>query len=427
MTLNPSSKGWIKKYFSIVESHQLQLNRFPGSILNAEELIYAYLQPTGFLYGHPTEFVFLDEEFIKKFTTEEAFKVLLLEGLILVDHLKDGGFDNAYLEQSLERFIDFYEHSNLEKAKKSWLDFSKLDNYDKLESIISQRVEIKQNFTSKLLATYFYNGLLFHDLILYQDYLNGKPEAYITQKRCQVTLDLIKVIAISAYADGEVNDEEKGIFKMFLKSADLDKTHKKIAESFIENPKTLNDIDFDANYYHENGSWLLKRHILEIAILTFWSDKALIASEKEFLDRLTIKLNLKEEDKDNAFISIQSFVLNNKNDAVFLKAKNDVELILSGATKRWIKILGRNKDKLAQELKQSKELVLLIKKSTTSDLSEEEKEKVKTQFYDLAKTVPSLALFMLPGGALILPLVLKIIPNLIPSAFQQNVVGDEEE
>jgi len=427
MILNPSSKGWIKKYFSIVESHQQELKRFPGSILSAEELIYAYLQPTGFLYGHPNEFVFLDGDYIKKFTPEEAFKVLLLEGLILVDHLKDGGFDKAYLEKSLERFIDFYEQSNLEKAKKGWLDFSKLDNFGKLESIISQRVEIKQNFTSKLLATYFYNGLLFHDLILYQDYLNGKSEAYITQKRFQITLDLIKIIAISAYADGEVNDEEKGIFKMFLKSADLDRAHKKMAETFIENPKSLNDIDFDALYYRESGSWLLKRHILEIAILTFWSDKALISSEKEFLDQLTIKLNLKEEDKDNAFISIQSFVLNNKNEAVFLKGKNDVELILSGVTKRWVKILGRNKDKLAQELKQSKELVSLIKKSTSSDLSDEEKEKVKTQFYDLAKTVPSLALFMLPGGAIILPLVLKIIPNLIPSAFQQNVVDNEEE
>jgi len=426
MALNPNSRGWIKKYFSIIENHQQHLNRFPGSILNAEELIYAYLQPTGFLYGHPTAFIFLNDDYITKFTPEEASKILLLEGLVLVDHIKGGGFDHNYLEKSLDRFIDFYEHSNLEKAKKSWLDFSKLDNYGKLESIISQRVEIKKNITSKLFATYFYNGLLLHDLILYQDYLNQKGEAYITDKRCQITLDLVKVIAISAYADGNVSDEEKGVFKMFLASAELDKAHKKIAEEFFDNPKSINDIDFNASFYFEEGSWLLKRHILEIAILTFWSDKGVSDAEKEFLNQLTLKLNLLEEDRDNAYISIQSFVLNNKNDALFLKGKNDVEMVLSGATKRWTKILGRNKDKLAQELKQSKELVSLIKKSTSSDLSDSEKEKVKTQFYDIAKTIPSLALFMLPGGAIILPLVLKIIPNLIPSAFQENVVDEEE-
>lgn len=51
MTISPSSKGWVNKYFSLIENYEDVLNRFPGSILNAEELIYSFLQPTGFLYG----------------------------------------------------------------------------------------------------------------------------------------------------------------------------------------------------------------------------------------------------------------------------------------------------------------------------------------------------------------------------------------
>lgn len=89
---------------------------------------------------------------------------------------------------------------------------------------------------------------------------------------------------------------------------------------------------------------------------------------------------------------------------------------------RWSKIIVRNKDKIANELKESKDLVSLIKKSTTQELSSEEKEKVKTQFLDLAKTVPALTIFMLPGGALLLPLVLKLLPDLIPSAFKENEI-----
>jgi hypothetical protein len=34
--------------------------------------------------------------------------------------------------------------------------------------------------------------------------------------------------------------------------------------------------------------------------------------------------------------------------------------------------------------------------------------------------MPALAIFLLPGGALLLPIVLKIIPTLIPSAFRDN-------
>ena len=71
-------------------------------------------------------------------------------------------------------------------------------------------------------------------------------------------------------------------------------------------------------------------------------------------------------------------------------------------------------------------MILLVKKSTSSDLSKEEKEIVKTQFKDLAKSVPSLAIFMLPGGALLLPLILKIIPDLIPSAFKDNKLDGQD-
>ena len=94
-------------------------------------------------------------------------------------------------------------------------------------------------------------------------------------------------------------------------------------------------------------------------------------------------------------------------------------------SKRWIKILGRNKDKLATELKQSKELVALIRKSTSTELTKEEKELVKTQFKDIVRSMPSLAIFMLPGGAVLLPLVLKIIPDLVPSAFRDNAIEKE--
>lgn len=65
-------------------------------------------------------------------------------------------------------------------------------------------------------------------------------------------------------------------------------------------------------------------------------------------------------------------------------------------------------------------MVFLIKKSTVQELTKEEKEQVKTQFMDIVRSMPTLAIFMLPGGALLLPLVLKIIPDLIPSAFRNN-------
>ncbi|MGB0892209.1 MAG: LETM1 domain-containing protein [Flavobacteriaceae bacterium] len=82
--------------------------------------------------------------------------------------------------------------------------------------------------------------------------------------------------------------------------------------------------------------------------------------------------------------------------------------------------IQRNKMRLAKELSESKELVGLIKKSMITDLNDEEKEKIKEQLLDICKAIPAFAVFMLPGGALLLPLLIKLIPDILPSAFRED-------
>ena len=77
--------------------------------------------------------------------------------------------------------------------------------------------------------------------------------------------------------------------------------------------------------------------------------------------------------------------------------------------------IRKNKKRLAKELQESKELVVLLKKSTYKKLSVEEKAKVKEQLLDICKGIPAFAIFMLPGGALLLPLLIKFIPDISDS------------
>jgi hypothetical protein len=62
----------------------------------------------------------------------------------------------------------------------------------------------------------------------------------------------------------------------------------------------------------------------------------------------------------------------------------------------------------------------LLSQSTKRKLTDEEQKKVQSQLLDIFKSIPSLAIFMLPGGMLLLPLVIKLIPTLLPSAFDDN-------
>ncbi len=91
-----------------------------------------------------------------------------------------------------------------------------------------------------------------------------------------------------------------------------------------------------------------------------------------------------------------------------------------------IELLELNKKRLMHEIKQSKELVYLLSKSTTQDLSDEEWKKAKDQMLDIFKSIPALAIFLLPGGALLLPLVIKLIPQLMPTSFSRTNFDEED-
>ena len=90
-------------------------------------------------------------------------------------------------------------------------------------------------------------------------------------------------------------------------------------------------------------------------------------------------------------------------------------------------LIIENKKRLLIELNESKELVKLLGQSTVRDLTDDEEKRVKQQLLDIFKSIPSLAIFMLPGGALLLPLVLKFMPKLLPSAFEDKSASKDEE
>jgi ribosomal protein L7/L12 len=265
---------------------------------------------------------------------------------------------------------------------------------------------------TKSWAGLFNNAFIYLDILLFEEYLKAENATVDYQSLAVLALS---IISLSAYSDGKIEESEKALFDAFLVSADLDHDERELAKLRLKNGTSLNELDAELI-----PSWNFKRYLLDLSSLTIYANHDARKAEKEFLDELRIWLDLSQEDLNQAVLMAQQFVLENHKQVGYLKDANTVELMLTNVSKRWIKILGRNKEKLAVELKQSKELVALIRKSTAEELTKEEKEKVKTQFLDIAKSMPALAIFLLPGGALLLPIVLKIIPTLIPSAFRDN-------
>tara|TARA_R110002073_G_scaffold294617_2_gene460405 strand:+ start:421 stop:1071 length:651 start_codon:yes stop_codon:yes gene_type:complete len=174
------------------------------------------------------------------------------------------------------------------------------------------------------------------------------------------------------------------------------------------------------------NSPLKKNYILDLACMASWSDRIVDKKEHLFLINLGDRLSLNQDRVHESIKTVNEFYTVNKGNIALLSSKNIVQSFYNNSSKMVVKLISRNSKRLYQELKDSKELMVLLSQSTVRDLSAEEQKKVQEQLLDIFKSIPSLAIFMLPGGALLLPLVVKFIPKLLPSAFDENRIEDEK-
>lgn len=418
--ISPGAKGWINKYFDLVENGDILLNISRPEGLNKLHFIHLTLSRTGIVFGFPMDLLFAKNINDNDWTNEEKLKLLLFEAhLFIFQQINNEKEFNK--EEFLNTLFSFYKGHNASTIKKAFSYFIKESREEKVESVLAKRVDIKLNLLeNKWWVNSLSNSFCYLDVILFDDYLHKDKEESL-KNYSVYAINAMTAITLSAYSDGVVEDKEKALFNVFLASAHLDDDDRDVVKDRFKNGAELTDIS-----HFVKNHWLLKRFILDVAILTALSSEEYLDEEQEFLEKFCEHLEIAEYELEENLGLIENFLLQTQDKVEFMKDSPSYEKVYSSLSKRWTKVLVRNKDKLATELKESKELISLVKKSATEDLTQEERELVKTQFKDVVKSIPALAIFMLPGGAILLPLILKIIPDLVPSAFKENEIEEKD-
>ena len=134
-------------------------------------------------------------------------------------------------------------------------------------------------------------------------------------------------------------------------------------------------------------------------------------------------MNLSKSNIKTSINNMVAFFIKTKDSKLFKKT-NALNNFYDNASELVIRLIKRNSNRIIKELSHSKELMLLLSQSTIRELTKEEQEKVQLQLLDILKTIPSLAIFLLPGGAILLPVFAKLIPNLLPTAFNDNKIKE---
>ena len=418
--LAPGSKGWINKYFDLERRNEFSLEFSVPKGLTRKEYVHLRFLRSGIVFGFPVKRIFANELKDSKWTQNEKLKVLLFESLLLI-YLMENSEEPLDPEKFKASLLSFYAEHNASGLSKVFGLFMKEAPDERLENILTQRLSVKSKLIEgQYWLGYLSNTFVYLDIVLYRNFLKNRKETLSNYN--ELANNALVAITMAAYSDDIITDQEKAMFKVFLSSANLKDSEERVAKLRFKHGASLADFSEIAK-----SNVLFRRFLIDITALTIFVNQERLPEEIQFFNEMCDFLDVPKKEVHNAMTMIENFVLQNSSQMSLLSSRSSYEKLYGSVSKRWIKVLSRNSDKLALELKESKELVQLIRKSTSDELSKEEKELVKSQFMDIVKSMPALAIFMLPGGALLLPLILKIIPDLVPSAFRDNELDDEPQ
>ncbi|EDP95026.1 LETM1-related biofilm-associated protein [Kordia algicida OT-1] len=395
--MNPSAKGWIKKLLAEYNAHTETL-----AVFSLDDL-YNELKACGFVYGTNFRAIF-DRIDNSDLTHEELCKVnLVLSFRFVHEHYKS---QHNFIDSitNFYNLVDDYKSSFFEE-----LFLGKKKSFDLLESMINKRIAIDDNVITKNFNYFITNTLLFVDVLAYEKYLQtgDVTDAYL--RDIEATIETIIFAALDLKKEKTEYDESLiRLFEASFRYHNRERLHYENVISKITNPLT-------------------KYYIIDLVCMTFWTDKVIDNEERKFLDRLGEDLQMPTEILLKATDDIYVFYTEHKDDIALLKSRNMVQSFYENSSNMVKKLINRNKKRLATEMYESKELMILLTQSTTRSLTDEEQKRVKDQLLDIFKSIPSLAIFMLPGGMLLLPIVIKYIPNILPSGFDDNRVNEKED
>ena len=416
--MNTNGTSWLK---SLISTNKRFATSEKG---NYDTQLYKEIQPSGLMYGHPIIPAEYKNSEFQEMDLSKKLKTVLLDGFIKTAFLPTGNdFPNnpdLFIKELSVSLTNYY--SDLLKTKKvntqTFWGRKKLPE-EIIEELVNDRLSISNISSTNFWDSFFNNSLLFLDVFFYGEWLTHKSQEKgidnIRQKRDEMHFTLLQVIAAAAYADNTLDDEEKALFNHFLKSANLPSNKKEKAINLIDNGISIDQIDL-----RNINSWILKKYLLELAILTLWADRVVTDAEKVFLNKLARIMSFSDEEVESSMAAIESFIIANWREVPFLQSKHNFSLISDQFVDRLSKVATKNKTRISQEIQESKELMALLTKSQKENLTKEEQIKVRKQLIDILKILPAFVIIALPGTFLTLPLLLKILPkNVFPSSFQE--------
>jgi tellurite resistance protein len=413
--MKPDEKGWLKEYLQFRQDLMSELSVESKKASHPEHSLYRVIQPTGLMYGQAVSS--LEHPDSKDWSEKDRMKILLAESLISSSllfydkQIKSPTELSEVILKTLESIGNFYNNIFPELATPTKTLFGrKKSPLELAEKILDKRVEFTGGFNDNFWVQFFHNSLLFLDIFIFGQWIHTNADRIVADffkyEREELRFSVVKVIAAAAHANKTVEFEERRLLDFFLQSAGLSAEKKREAYNIFEKGIAIEEINLPTN-----NSWILKKYFLEIAILTIWADKRVEVMEQDFLKRLCSYLGFSEDDLENSMMAVEGFVLEHWDQLNNLQDKQDYQQVSERFISRMANVTNNNKSNLLKEVQESEELMALLKKAKSNELTDQEKKHMQELLIVVLKTIPTFVIISLPQRFLTLPILLKILPS----------------
>ncbi len=393
--INPSANGWIDKF---IRHFYVPV----ASSTKGDAEFYISIRKTGFIYGHIIGIPTQTDLSFKDASSEEITKIALLHSLFACFEITTNKSDKAVFISTLLEFYAVLQPESFSFFKKLLPSESPSI---RLERIINERIKTNNNIISKNFSHIVTNALLFIDVLAFQNYLiqGTLPKHYI-RKFEEI---IINTVALA--------------LKYKKTKTHYDELLSKLFESSVRYTKYSNSTQATLSDLSLVQTTLEKYYLLDLVGMALWSDAELEQQEIAFFYEIGALLVLPASFVKTSFEYLNTFIHTHKKNIPYFNFSNPIKHFYDQASQHVILLITRNKKRLQKELSESKELVVLLTAAAQRELDPSEKKKMKKQLLDVCKTIPSLTIFLLPGGSILLPLLIKFIPQLLPSTFNENL------
>ncbi len=274
-------------------------------------------------------------------------------------------------------------------------------------------------------------GLPFHDVLVYANVrqllaigrlffrARGRPDLHavrpIRARTQMLKVYMIEAIIGLALADDQVTRVERRLIDTVIDMARLPDEDRDMVLGAVEDPPTAAQL---SKGIRES----LDRRFLytQLEINAVIEGQGENPAERRYLDAMAEAFHIGTEDQVALQAEALTFLEDRPGLVDAFSLGETLHRFRRGLTRKVESAVRHNLGRLVTEIKETGELAALLAKRSTGRLAPHEEEKVRDQVMDICKTIPSLAIFALPGGAVLLPMVLKVIPNLLPTAFSHK-------